>query len=262
MADDQRVYSDEEFALILRKATELASKAELPVNSSAGLTLAEMKSAAVQVGLDPALVERAARMLVTKAAASPLERLTGGPLHHNQEVRFPVKLDENSAARLLSAVRVRAALAGHQDVGHSSAMGMTWHDGGAMEALGVAARPEEDGTVVSVSVDRRGTLLMVAMPSGIVMFLAVLFSVFALYPAAHPLGYVGLIAAIGAPLGLARRYWASSTKKLRERMSVVMDAMGQALSRPEIPAQVHRAVGDAAVTPEGEASVGVDAEAR
>ena len=28
MSDDQRVYSDEEFALILRRATELASRAE------------------------------------------------------------------------------------------------------------------------------------------------------------------------------------------------------------------------------------------
>ncbi len=34
MADDQRIYSDEEFALILRKAVELPSRAEAPVTSS------------------------------------------------------------------------------------------------------------------------------------------------------------------------------------------------------------------------------------
>jgi len=50
MADDQRVYSDEEFALILRKAAELASRAESPATSSAGLTLTGMKSAAAQAG--------------------------------------------------------------------------------------------------------------------------------------------------------------------------------------------------------------------
>ena len=53
MSDDQRVYSDEEFALILRTAAELASRAEQPGFSSNGLTLAEMKSAAAQAGLDP-----------------------------------------------------------------------------------------------------------------------------------------------------------------------------------------------------------------
>jgi hypothetical protein len=67
MSDDQRVYSDEEFALVLRKATELASRAEPRTPSSAGLTLTEMKAAAAQVGLDPALVERAARLLAASS---------------------------------------------------------------------------------------------------------------------------------------------------------------------------------------------------
>src|SRR5262245_37986804 len=145
MADDQRVYSDEEFALILRKAAELASQTESPAASSAGLTLTEMKSAAAQAGLDPALVERAARLLAVRVTASPIERLTGGPLRHTDEAHFSFKLDENSAALLLSAVRINAGLAGRQDVGHSSAMGMTWHDGGDLESLSITARPEEDG---------------------------------------------------------------------------------------------------------------------
>ena len=176
MADDRRVYSDEEFALILRKAAELASRADSPAASSAGFTLTEMKSAAAQAGLDPALVERAARMLAATATASPLERLTGGPLRHDHEAHFPIKLDENSAALLLSAVRITAGVAGSQDVGHSSSMGMTWHDGGELESLSITARPEEDGTAVSVALDRRGTLALVAVTSGLAMFFAVLFS--------------------------------------------------------------------------------------
>ena len=82
MSDDQRIYSDEEFALILRKASELASRAEGAASASGGLTLTEMKAAAAQVGLDPALVERAARMLATNTPSSPIDRLIGGPLRH------------------------------------------------------------------------------------------------------------------------------------------------------------------------------------
>lgn len=89
MSDDQRIYSDEDFALILRKAAELASQAEAPAFSSAGLTLTEMKAAAAQVGFDPGLVERAARLMAAGATESPLERLIGGPLRHDQEARFP-----------------------------------------------------------------------------------------------------------------------------------------------------------------------------
>jgi hypothetical protein len=230
MSDDQRVYSDEEFVLILRKAAELASQAESPSATSAGLTMAEMKSAATQAGLDPALVERAARLVAVGVTASPIERLIGGPLRHHDEARFPIKLDENGAARLLSAVRIAASLAGSRDVGHSSSMGMTWHDGGDMESLGITARPEEDGTTVSIAVDRRGTLGVVAMVSGITMFLVVLFAVFALYPDSPALGIGGFIAGVGGILAAARGYWASSTKKVRERISFVMDAIGQTLN--------------------------------
>lgn len=232
MSDDPRVYSDEEFALILRKAAELTSRAESSGTSSAGLTMTEMKAAAAQVGIDPVLVERAARLITAKANASPLERLIGGPLRHEHEARFPIKLDENGAARLLSAIRIRAGQPGSQDAGHSSSMGMTWHDGSALEALGVTARPEEDGTSVSIVLDRRGTLVPIVALSGMAMFLAVLFAAFALYPQAHALGYGGLIVGIGGVFAAARGYWASSTRKVRERISAVMDTVGQALSQP------------------------------
>ena len=260
MADDQRVYSDEEFALILRKAAELASRVESPAASSAGLTLAEMKSAAAQAGLDPALVERAARLLAVEVTTSPIERLIGGPLRHHHEARFPIELDENRAALLLSAVRITAGVAGRRDRGHSSSMGMTWHDGGDTESLGITARPEEDGTTVSIALDRRGTLAVAATASGMTMFLAVLFAAFALYPEAPALGVGGLIVGIGGPLAVARGYWASSTRRVRERISVVMDAIEHTLLRPEAQVAGLRKVGDGAAARESDASVVGDAE--
>ena len=258
MADEQRVYSEEEFALILRKAAELASRAEARADSSAGLTLTEMKAAAAQVGFDPALVERAARLLATSSAASPLERLAGGPLRHDLKTRLPVKLDEERAARLLSAVRITAGLAGRQDVGHSSSMGMTWHDGGDTESLSITARPEEDSTAVSVALDRRGTLAVVAMSSGLAMFFALLFSASA-YPEAPALGIGAGIAGVGGAIAAARAYWASSTRKVRERISAVMDAVGETLGQSD-PISARGKIGDGAEASEPDASVVGDAE--
>lgn len=112
MSDDKRVYNDEEFALILRKAAELENRAKLAAPSSAGLTLTEMKAAAAQVGFDPALVERAARLLADRVNASPTERLIGGPFRHEYKVRLPIKLDENSSAGFfLPLVSARASSA-------------------------------------------------------------------------------------------------------------------------------------------------------
>jgi hypothetical protein len=260
MSDDQRAYSDEEFALILRKATELASRSDGPASSSGGLTLAEMKAAAAQVGLDPALIDRAARLLTATATETPLDRLIGGPTLHNLEARFPIRLDEKRTALLLSAVRIGAGLAGSRDVGHSSSMGMTWHDGGELESLRVTARPGEDDTTVSVVLDRRGTLTVVGVFAGMAIFLATLFAVFALYPEAPALGFGGFIAGIGGVLAVARGYWASSTGKIRERIGVLMDAIDQTLTQSETEASGFKKVADGAVAPERDASAIAHAE--
>ena len=231
MADDGRVYTDEEFAIVLRTAAELANRAERPGVSSSGLTLTEMKSAAAQAGLDPALVERAAQLLVTPRTLSPFERVIGGPLRHEHIARLPVALDEESAARLLSAVRIASPVRGTSE-GHSSALGMSWDTGADGDVFSVVARPSEDGTSVSISVDRRGTFLLTGVVALIAFFFAFIVSG-VLYKEASPaLGISAAIVTVGGTLALARGFWASSTRKARERISAFMEVIGDALGSP------------------------------
>jgi hypothetical protein len=232
-SDEQRVYSDEEFSLILRKATELASRAESAGTFESGLTMAEMKAAAAQVGFDPDLIERAARLVATSAPASFFERLIGGPLKHDHTIRFPVVLSEARAAQMFSAVRIDASVAGNRDTGHFGSTGMTWHDGGDIEALSVTAHPTDDGTAVSVVLDRRYSLALVVVSAGVAICLALLFAGSALYPQSAELGAAGAIAGIGGPLAIARRYWASTAHHVRERISSVIDTIGQTMSKPD-----------------------------
>ena len=235
MSGDHRRYSDEEFALILRKAAELANDADVPTASSDGLTLTEMKAAAAQAGLDPALIERAARLLVATTTESPLDRLIGGPLRHQHELRFPVALDAHGAARLLSAVRIGAGQAGSRDDGHSSALGMAWHDGGDLEALGVTARAADGGTSVTVSVARGGTLALVGMFSGVGVLLSLL-ALISLYREGLGTALGVSVPLMVSTLAVARGYWAASTKRWRTRINAVVDTVGQTLSGPQLEA--------------------------
>ena len=259
MANDQRVYTDEEFALILRKAAELASRAEQPGFSSNGLTLSEMTSAAAQVGLDPALVERAARLLVTQASASPVERLIGGPFRHEHDARFPITLDEESAARLLSAVRISATHFHSSNAGHSSSLGMTWDASGEGDVLSVVARPDAYGTSVSVAIDRRGTFVLTGVISSLAVLSAFLVGM-GLHYVSPLLGVGATIAGVGGTLAAARGFWASSTRKARERIGVFMDAIGQTLVQPEKQASGFPRVGDGTTSPARDANVVGDAE--
>jgi hypothetical protein len=232
MKDDQRVYSNEEFALILRTASELATGAEQPRSPSDGLTLTEMKSAAAQAGLDPVLVERAARLLVTRATASPFQRVIGGPLRHTQDVHVPVSLDEESAARLLSGIRISSPLRG-QNAGHSSALGVTWDSSGEGDVLSVVARPDRSGTTISVVVDRRGTFALTCVVTSMAALLALLVSVGVYNEVSPLLGVATGSVGAGGVLAVARRFWGSSTRTARERLTRFVDAIGQALLQPE-----------------------------
>jgi hypothetical protein len=174
-------------------------------------------------------------------------------LRHDYEARFPIKLDENSAARLLSAVRISAGQSGNRDVGHSSSMGMTWHDGGELEALHVTARPVGGGTSVSVVLARTGTLVPTAMFTGMAMLLAFLPGV-GLYRDVGSLAVGASIVGMSGVLAVARAYWASSTRKARERIGVVMDTIGQTLTQPEPQASAIGTVGDGAAASQPDAS--------
>jgi hypothetical protein len=251
MTDNQRVYSDEEFALILRTAAELASRAEQPRSSSEGLTLAEMKSAA-QAGLDPALVERAARLLITRTTASPFERLLGGPLRYEHDARFPVRLDEDNATRLLSAVRISAAHFGSVNDGHSSSLGMTWSASAEGDVLSIVARPDADGTSVSVVIDRRGTFVLTSVVSSLAV-LAAFIAGMTIHDASPLLGVGATVAGVSGTLAAARAFWTSSTRKARERIGAFVDAIGQTLDQLQNQAGDSRRAGDGKADPAGDA---------
>ena len=124
IGEDGKVYSDEELALILHKAAELAKPSNAAGDSSSGLSLEEIKAVAAEVGLDPALIERAARLIPQGPRESRFVRLIGGPLQHRPDVHFPTKLTDERAAHLLSAVRATVEREGE---GQANSSGMSWH---------------------------------------------------------------------------------------------------------------------------------------
>ncbi len=230
MSDDRAVFSDEEFALILHKAAELAEPADPRSHASGGLTLAEMKAAAAQAGFDPALVGRAARLLRSNASAAPslLERLIGGRTRFGSEDHFPIVLDEAGAARLLSAIQIGIGRSGD---GYSGPTGLTWRgsdDGGGV--LSLTALPDQEGTSVTVDLDRRGTVMLIGTLTAVGSFLALAIGGTVAGEIVPGLEAVGGLFGGSAVLALARSYWASSTRAANDRLSRVMESLNRFLT--------------------------------
>jgi hypothetical protein len=205
--------------LILREAAQSATSPAGLLASSPGLTLEQIKAAAAEAGLDPSLVERAARRITKRAPESFLERVAGGPLRHRETIHLPTMMNEKTSTRLLSAIRAAAEVPGQ---GSADASGFSWHAWYRANRLSVTAHEDSKGTHVQILLDRSApmvqTLLWVVILTTIWMSMAV----------EGINSYPDVLMFFAIPIGMlaaARAYWKSSTRSLRERIAVLLDAV-------------------------------------
>lgn len=236
ISDDSNEYSDQDFALILSKATELARKPDSSERQASSFSLAEMKAIAVEAGLDPALIERAARLVPAQSAEGPLTRLLGGPVKYRLEGYFDKKLTTTEAEVLLSAVR---AAAEQQGEGSADSAGMSWHSVGEGSQFLVSAHAERDGARVRIVLDRRGGLAIIGMFSG----LGALATSIAVVVAGEvggltsmPLGLSLIAGCVTGSFALGRAVWTATGRSFRAKADRLMDTVSRVLADDEEPA--------------------------
>jgi hypothetical protein len=224
--EDERIYNDKEFALILSRATELSESADSALRRRTGLSLDEIKAIATEAGFKPASIERAARQLPLDAGASAAERALGGPLKHERTAHLAVPLTEERAAHLLAIVR--AALDQH-GVGDASAGGMSWNSAGDGSQIFVTAHHEKEGTRVRVALNRQETLALTG-------FLSVTAGLIVPFIAAAALGYESnavnatiFAGGLGGSLATARAFWSYTSERCRRRANELIDLVAGAL---------------------------------
>jgi len=124
-------------------------------------------------------------------------------------------MSEKMSTRLLSAIRAAAEVPG---VGSADASGFSWHAWYRGNRLSVTAHEDSQGTRVQVLVDRTSRMVLTVLGSqfAIVMPIWMLIE--------DP----GVLALAVIPIGVlaaARAFWKSSTRSLRERIAVLLDAV-------------------------------------
>jgi hypothetical protein len=219
-------YSEREFALILRRAAELAAEPSATGRSGAGFTLAEIKAIAAEVGMDPALVERAARLAPTSPGPSGLERVIGGPVHYRRDFRVPGELTDVRTARLLAAIR---AAAGQHGEGDAAAAALSWSSRGEPSRTFAVAHSEDGETHIRLGVDRQGGLLLTTFLNltGGIVAASVVGAI--LDPASFAAGAAIVGTGVAAGLAGARTAWTITSRRTRERLDALVASIGGAL---------------------------------
>jgi hypothetical protein len=213
-------YTENEFALILRKAFEL-QEGQAGVDTSHGLSLEEIQAVAAEIGLDPALVERAASLL-PRTKTSRLARVFGGPSTYQLEYSAAGEISKDEFGKVVDAIR-RAA--GHQGQVNEVLGSLEWNTVGELSQIHVTVSPRDGQTAIRVFADRG--------PAGALTFifpgLAGLISIGIAGAITEPgtaLGVVTLVtAAMSGAFLTARTIWKTTTSRFRPRLLNIMQAV-------------------------------------
>ena len=229
----RRRYSEEEFALILRKASELQPPGDRsgPEGTPKGLTLEEMRSIAAEAGIDPDAVTRAASLLGALAQEEKGGRaaaLFGGPSKYHLDIEVPRRISQEEVARILE--KIRKTLEHQGEV--SEVMGeIHWKTVGEPSVVNVNISPRGDRTFIQVVGDRDGAgLLTFLFPMvGSVVLIG------AIGGATEPSSVAGIVSLVTGTLGAgfltARTLWVSSTRRFKKKLARLMEALTTSTDR-------------------------------
>ncbi len=228
--DSNRRYSDEEFALILRKASKLQtdgpqqelSTGEHPAD---GLSLSEIQSIAEEAGIDPRLVAEAAAALPTLAAGTAA-KVFGGASRYHLEYNRTGEVTEEDLGRIVDVIRREAR---HQGDASRVLDSLEWKTIGEVSQIYVNVTPRDGKTSVQIVADRSAAGAMTYLFPGI----AAIVSIGGIGATIEPSTVLGVMGLIGACTGSAflvgRTIWSASTRSFRRRLSALMDAVSGAV---------------------------------
>ncbi len=233
----ERRYSEEEFALILRKASEIQVSGGSPGSrpGTGGLTLEEIRSIAGEAGIDPEAVTRAASILGAMDWGEEkglVSAIFGGPSRFHLDCELPGRLPPEEMGRILEQIR-RAAE--HQGEASEVLGGVEWKTVGELSPINVNISPRGDSTSIQIVGDRGG--------AGAVTFTfpmaAAAILVGALGAAFEPTTAPGIIALVGGTLGTgfltARTIWVTNSRKFKNRLKELMEAVSSSVEQAALP---------------------------
>ena len=180
----------------------------------------EIQAIAREVGLDPALVERA--VAVTPAAPeSAAARFFGGPQKYQLEYRAAGQLSNDGLSRVLDAIRQAT---GHHGTVEETLGALEWHTVGEVSHIVVTVSPREGETSVRVIADRgpaSAVLFIVPLVIG-AMGIGISGAIF------EPTSLAGIAGVVAGPLTAAfitaRTMWSITTKGFQKKLRNLMGA--------------------------------------
>jgi hypothetical protein len=224
--NDDRRYSDEEFALILRKASELQEGGARPQAARVGMSLEEIRSIAVEAGIDPEKVAKAASLLARSDQTGTVVRLFGGPSSYHLEHTAKGEISQEDLGRLLDVIRKATR---HQGRGEQVLDALEWKTLGEPSQIHVNVTPRDGETTIQIIADRGGTGVLTFLASGLPWLIAAV-AVGNGLDVTSVAGVASILAgAAGGAFLTFRTIWKSTTAGFRRKLTGLMEDLSSAV---------------------------------
>jgi len=236
MGDSGRRYSDEEFALILERASTLQQQADgaaaqLPEraeggSTAEGLSLQAVRDIAEQVGLDSRFIDQAAASLLHDLPGGD-SGLLGGSTSYLVQDDFTRTLTRSQQAELLDVIR---ACLRNQGVVRDVVGSVEWTSVGQSTRTRVTVGADEERVSIRVFTDLSGVAAMtwvVTIVSSLGGAAIIVDLVQPSFLAALPI--FGIAGVVG--VGVARTIWSTTRKLFRRRTERLREEIALYLSR-------------------------------
>ena len=216
----ERHFADRDVAVILQRAAELDSRS--PQGREArGLSAADLEDIAREVGINPAMIDRAIREFDGRRGLSTTGLL--GPPPVNQEIRVvPSELDQETVRRIMRLVDERVPAQG--TIGEALGS-VRWNSADRFLSRQVSVEPSAGETLIRVEerYSDRFRAALHAIPSSYGVFAGLVVGV-------ELLGGVGFGAVLAGAAGatawaLARGAWGVISRRSGRRVKELSDAL-------------------------------------
>lgn len=228
-----RRYSDREFALILRKASELQEEDRENRVGGRGMSLGEIQQIAEEAGIDPAMVARAAALIGEGDIDADAGRLWGSRATVHITSSVEGELGEDEMRRLMEIVRYEIAKSGTV----SEVLGsVSWKADGQEAPLEVRITPREGRTTLEILSRTQTYKSTVYALGGVAGFIASVIGL-PILGAPGALVFAGVL--VNPLLGAlaVRPAWNWWAGRWRARLTDLLDLMREEAERRILPAR-------------------------
>jgi hypothetical protein len=207
-------YTDDQMALILKRAAELQSAGEDQTH-----TLAEIQQIAQQVGIEPRLIAAAAAGLPAQTQGRATDGVLFGASSSNRHtLRLPGSPPAARRAELIATIRDHMAQVGAV---REFADRIEWYAGPADNKAAVTIEPTESETVIRVDLRQHGPKVGLFLLAGAVTLVATVTGTIASPAIGMAIGAGTLVSTFAG----ARTWWGRIVARRQRRVDALMKAL-------------------------------------